>query len=245
MYHFFTAEDGMEKGFLLIKGQDVRHITRVLRLGPGDKITVSDTQDRNHLCEIAETGPDFVRVRILENELISSEMNRRITVFQGLPKSDKMDYIITKCVELGAFEIVPVEMTRTVVRLDDKKKKSRQERWQKLSESAAKQSGRGIIPSVSPVLSFDQALEKARQEDAILVPYESAENMSYTREVLSSVKEGSETAVFIGPEGGFDPKEIKQLKEAGARILTLGPRILRTETAALAFLAMAALMWEE
>ena len=245
MHHFFASGGKIQDGCLELTGPDVRHITRVLRLGPGDQLAVSDDQDRNLLCEITETGPDFVRVKVLGDALPSAEMDRRIFLFQGLPKSDKMDYIVTKCVELGVTGIVPVEMERCVVRLEDKKKQSRRERWQKLSESAAKQSGRGIIPEVGEVLSFEEALRKAAGMDYILVPYESAENMAFTRETLAEVPAGSDAAVFIGPEGGFSGKEIEKLREAGARIITLGPRILRTETAGIAFLAMAALMWEK
>ena len=245
MFHFFASGGEVTDGFLNLTGQDVRHITRVLRLGPGARLVVSDNQDRNLLCEIAETGPDFVRVKIVSEELPSVEMDRRVFLFQGLPKSDKMDYIVTKCVELGVTGIVPVEMERCVVRLEEKKKQSRRERWQKLAESAAKQSGRGIIPEVEEVLSFEAALRKAAGMERILVPYESAENMAYTREMLAGVPAGSDVAVFIGPEGGFDSREIEKLREAGAGIITLGPRILRTETAGLALLAMAALLWEK
>ena len=245
MYHFFASGGQIRDGYLDLTGGDVRHITRVLRLGPGARLAVSDNQDRNLLCEITETGPDFVRVKVIGEGLPSAEMNRRVFLFQGLPKSDKMDYIVTKSVELGAAGIVPVEMERCVVRLEEKKKQSRRERWQKLSESAAKQSGRGIVPEVEEVLSFDDALSRAKGMDSILVPYESAENMAYTRQVLAETPAGTEVAVFIGPEGGFDSREIEQLREAGARIITLGPRILRTETAGPAALAMAALLWED
>ena len=156
-----------------------------------------------------------------------------------------MDYIIQKTVELGVGRVVPVEMSRSIVRLDEKKKQSRRERWQKLSESASKQSGRGIVPEIGEVCGFQEALREARAMDAVLVPYESAENMAYTREALTGVAEGSRVAFFIGPEGGFEPAEIEALKEIGARIITLGPRILRTETAGPAVLAMAALLWEK
>ena len=244
MYHFFAPEGEFEDGLLSLTGPDVKHITRVLRLGAGHRIMVSDNQDRNCLCEITETGPDFVRVRVLE-EASSTEMNRFVTIFQGLPKGDKMDYIIEKAVELGAHALVPVEMERSVVKLDPKKKEARRQRWQAKAESAAKQSGRGIIPEIGPVSSFREALGLAGELDAIWVPYESAENMACTRELLSSLPENASVGVFIGPEGGFAPQEIELLKEAGGRLLTLGPRILRTETAGPAFLAMCTLIWEK
>ena len=245
MYHFFAPEGETEAGRIRITGPDVKHITRVLRLGPGDQIMVSDGQDRNRLCVIAETGPDFVLLEILEEAMPSPEMNRRLTLFQGLPKGDKMDYIIEKSVELGIFSLVPVEMARSVMRLDPKKKESRRQRWQAKAESAAKQSRRGLIPEVGAVCSFSEALRQAAALDMILVPYEEAGDMGLTRELLEKVPEGASLGVFIGPEGGFAPEEIEALQQAGARLITLGPRILRTETAGPAFLAMCTLMWEE
>ncbi len=244
MVHFFAPGENGETGSMSLKGPDVKHCVKVLRMGPGDRMIVSDGQDREYLCEIRETGPDFVHLDVVSDVLPSAEPNRQITLFQGLPKSDKMDYIIQKTVELGVCRIVPVEMSRSVVRLDEKKKQSRRERWQKLAESASKQSGRGMIPEIGEVCGFKEALKEARDLDRILVPYESAENMAYTRSVLAEVPEGSRVAFFIGPEGGFDPEEIAALKEIGAAIITLGPRILRTETAGPAVLAMAALLWE-
>ena len=200
MYHFFAPDGTENDGFLTITGPDVKHITRVLRLGEGDRIVISDNQDRNRLCEIAACGPDFVRVRILEEELPSSEMNRRVILFQGLPKGDKMDYIISRSVELGAAGLVPVEMARSVVKLDPKKKENRRERWQAKAESAAKQSGRGVIPEIGAVCGFAEAVRQARDLDVILVPYESAEKMAYTREVLSGIPAGASVGIFIGPE---------------------------------------------
>ena len=244
MYHFFAPGGEQADGSLLITGADVKHITRVLRLVPGDQIAVSDNQDRNRLCEITETGPDFVRLKPLDEALPSAEMNRRVTLFQGLPKSDKMDYIVTKCVELGAFSFVPVMMERSVVKLEEKKKEDRRNRWQLKAESAAKQCGRSLIPRVEKVSDFSVALAMAKEMDYLIVPYESAEDMEATRVLLKEVEAGSSLGVFIGPEGGFAPREIMELKAAGARLITLGPRILRTETAGMAFLAMGTLIWE-
>ena len=245
MYHFFAPEGETEADRIRITGPDVKHITRVLRLGPGDQIMVSDGQDRNRLCVIAETGPDFVLLEILEEAMPSPEMNRRLTLFQGLPKGDKMDYIIEKSVELGVFSLVPVEMARSVMKLDPKKKESRRQRWQAKAESAAKQSRRGLIPEVGAVCAFSEALRQAAALDMILVPYEEAGDMRLTRSILAAVPEGASLGVFIGPEGGFAPEEIEALRQAGARLITLGPRILRTETAGPAFLAMCTFMWEE
>ena len=245
MHHFFAPGGDGGSGELVIRGQDVRHITKVLRMKNGDQLIASDGRDRDYLCEIAETGPDFVRLRVIGSELPSAESSRRITLFQGLPKADKMDYIIEKTVELGVGEVVPVEMERCVMRLEESKKEKRRERWQLKAESASKQSGRSIIPEVGPVSSFAAALKRAAELDHIIVPYESAENMEYTRQTLSAVKEGESVGFFIGPEGGFAPAEIEKLKAAGAKIVTLGPRILRTETAGPAVLAMVTLLWEK
>jgi 16S rRNA (uracil1498-N3)-methyltransferase len=245
MYHFFAPEGDGESGELWVRGQDVKHTARVLRMKTGDRLIASDGRDRDWLCEIAETGPDFVRLCVVSDQLPSAEPDRRIVLFQGLPKADKMDYIIEKAVELGACEIIPVEMKRCVVQLEAGKKEKRRERWQLKAQSASKQSGRSIVPEVRAVSSFAEALKLAGTLDHVIVPYESAENMEYTRQTLSAVKQGESAGFFIGPEGGFAPEEIEQLKAAGAKIVTLGPRILRTETAGPAVLAMATLLWEK
>ncbi|MBO4873248.1 MAG: 16S rRNA (uracil(1498)-N(3))-methyltransferase [Lachnospiraceae bacterium] len=244
MHHFFAPGGDGGSGELMIRGQDVKHIVKVLRMKAGDQLIASDGRDRDYLCEIAETGPDFVRLRVIGDELPSAESSRRITLFQGLPKADKMDYIIEKTVELGVSEVVPVEMQRCVMRLEEGKKEKRRQRWQLKAESASKQSGRSLVPEVGPVSSFAAALKRAGELDHIIVPYESAENMEYTRQTFSAVKEGESVGFFIGPEGGFAPEEIEELKAAGAKIVTLGPRILRTETAGPAVLAMVNLLWE-
>ena len=244
MYHFFAPGENGALGEMRLTGQDVNHISRVLRLKVGDEITVSDGQDRDNHCAITEIGPDFVRVKVLSQSSRETECPVHFTLFQGLPKGDKMELILEKAVELGAVRVVPVEMKRSVVKLEDKKKQQRRERLQKLAEAAAKQSGRRLIPEVGEIVPFRQAVAQASELDRILVPYESAENMTHTREVLSGLRAGQQVGIFIGPEGGFDPAEIEALQAAGAEILTLGPRILRTETAGLATLAMC-MLWAE
>ena len=244
MQHFFAPSENAESGVITITGPDVNHITNVLRLKPGDRITVADGRDRDSLCEIEEAGPAFVRCKVLPEELAETECPVRIHLFQGLPKGDKMELIIQKAVELGAASVVPVEMKRSVVRLEEKKKISKAERWQRIAESAAKQCGRRIIPTVEVPMSFAKALEAAKRMQTVLVPYENADDIAATRRLLAAVPKGSDCAVFIGPEGGFDPAEIAALQAAGAKIITLGPRILRTETAGMAVLAMCTLMME-
>ena len=159
-------------------------------------------------------------------------------LFQGLPKADKMELIIQKAVELGAAEIVPVEMVRCVVKLDEKKKKSKLARWQSIAESAAKQSGRTVIPEVKAVMNFDDALKYAETLDVLLVPYECADSLKKLREKIDGLKTGMSAGIFIGPEGGYEEKEIEKAKEHGGEIVSLGKRILRTETAAIASLSI-------
>ena len=165
-----------------------------------------------------------------------------------MPKSDKMEFIIQKAVELGAAGIVPVMMKRTVVKLEDKKKDKKRERYQMIAESAAKQSGRGIIPEVTGFMSFREALQYAGKFDLLIVQYESADGIAYAREIIaqaSNLPDGANIGIFIGPEGGFAKEEIDVAKEAGAKIITLGNRILRTETAGLAVLSILMFQMEQ
>lgn len=245
MYHFFAPEAASEDGILILSGENAHHIGRVLRLAVGERVVVSDGQDCDRYCEIAGYRGRDVVLRVLPESVPEAELPVRIRLFQGVPKSDKMEWIVQKAVELGAAGIVPVQMKRCVVKLDEKQKTARRERWQKLAESAAKQSGRRVLPAVGPVMTFREAAAEAASADRILVPYESADDMEKTRQLLGSLRPGMSVAVFIGPEGGFDPEEIRILQEAGAEIITLGRRILRTETAGMAFLAMCLLMTEQ
>ena len=173
-----------------------------------------------------------VRALVLRVELPS-----RIHLFQGLPKADKMELIVQKAVELGAYEVVPVAARRCVARLDEKKAPSRINRWQGVAEAAAKQSRRGIIPQVHPVMNMREAVAYAHAMEVKLIPYELAENMGHTKEILEAVKPGTDIAVFIGPEGGFEQEEIELATAAGIEPVTLGRRILRTETAGLTVLS--------
>jgi 16S rRNA (uracil1498-N3)-methyltransferase len=168
----------------------------------------------------------------------AAELSTKITLFQGVPKSDKLDFIIQKAVELGVAEIVPVYTERTVVKLDEKKEKKKLERYNMISMSAAKQSGRGVIPTVKDYMSFKQALEYAKSFDMNIIPYEDAKGIEESRRVISEIKGKKKLGVFIGPEGGFATKEVEFAKSIGARVVTLGNRILRTETAGLAVLSI-------
>lgn len=223
---------------ITIKGPDVNHIKNVLRMRAGEKITaVDEAGGRKWICEIEEVSEDGVRCGILSEEEADTELSAKIFLFQGLPKGDKMELILQKAVELGCFEIIPVACRRCVVKLEEKKQRSRVQRWQSISEAAAKQSGRRIIPQVRDVMRFSQALSWAADMDVRLIPYEKAEGMTKTKEILGAVKPGQKIAVFIGPEGGFEESEIREAESAGAIPVTLGRRILRTETAAITVLS--------
>ena len=208
----------------------------------GDTLLVSEG-GVSHLCQIENIG-DAVAVKITEEDYQSTNLPVKLYLFQGLPKSDKMELIIQKAVELGAAGVIPVEMKRSVVKLDDKKKQSKVTRWQAIAESAAKQSKCSNIPQVFPVTSYKDAVKQAGEMDLIFVPYECAEGMKATQNALKSIKSGMSVGIFIGTEGGFEDKEIEQVTSAGGQVISLGKRILRTETAAIASLAMCMLYIE-
>lgn len=239
MHRFFVEEPAMGANNITITGGDVNHIKNVLRMSVGDKICVINGQNnKEYYCEITALGSDTVDTRICEIRESDQELANEIVLFQGLPKSDKMELIIQKAVELGVHTIVPVSTDRTVVKLDAKKEANKRKRWMSISESAAKQSGRLRIPEVTQVVSFREALEMAGKMDVRLIPYELAEGMEKTREIMSGIQPGQSVAVFIGPEGGFESSEIEKAREIGVQSITLGKRILRTETAGLVTLAM-------
>ncbi|MBP9988247.1 MAG: 16S rRNA (uracil(1498)-N(3))-methyltransferase, partial [Ruminococcus sp.] len=219
-------------------GSDVNHIKNVLRMRIGEKFIANDGNGASYCCTITEINNDYIKAAIDDGQLESNELPVKLVLFQGLPKSDKMELIIQKAVELGAYKIVPTQMKRCVVKLDEKKKKSKLARWQSISESAAKQSGRTVIPEIGDIVSFSQALEIAKEFDLILVPYECADSVSKLKEKLDNIKSGQTVAIFIGPEGGYEESEIELAKNAGGEIVSLGKRILRTETAGIAALSI-------
>lgn len=237
MYHFFVEPDQIEEERITILGEDVNHIGNVLRMKPGEKVLISAEGEMDRLCGIEEIRRDEVICRILEVRKENNELPARIHLYQGLPKSDKMELIIQKAVELGVYRIVPVSTKNTVVKLDAKKAESKVKRWNAIALAAAKQSKRSVIPEVAPVISFGQALEEVKGFDLKLIPYENADGMAKTRELMGKAAPGQDIAVFIGPEGGFDPGEIEKAKDAGTEPVTLGKRILRTETAGLCILS--------
>ncbi len=243
MYNFFVSSNQKQNDRYFITDTDFNHIRNVLRMKIGETILVSDN-GVSSLCKIEQFEENTVVAKVLEENYNDTNLPIKIHLFQGLPKSDKMELIIQKCVELGVYEIVPVEMARCIMKLDDKKKKSKQQRWQAISESAAKQSKRNSIPLISSVLTYKQALEKAKELDLILVPYESKNGMEDTKKALSEIKSGMSVGIFIGSEGGFEESEIEKALKIGGNVISLGKRILRTETAAITATSMCMLYAE-
>ena len=240
MYHFFVEPEQIGEKQIRILGQDVNHIRNVLRMKTGEQITVSSREDagRAYRCRIDSLQDEQVNAEIMWVQEADTELPVRISLFQGLPKGDKMELIIQKAVELGACEIVPVASKRAVVKLDEKKAQSKVKRWNAIAESAAKQSGRLRIPQVKPVMSFKEAAAYGAGFDRKLIPYELAKGMDETRAALKTIQPGDSVAIFIGPEGGFEEEEVKQAAAGGFVPITLGKRILRTETAGMALLSV-------
>ena len=242
MQHFFVDASQVSEETIWIEGSDVNHMKNVLRMRIGEEVTVSDGQGKEYLCQVRGFEEEQVQLKIVETKASDAELPSKIYLFQGLPKQEKMELIVQKCVELGIYAVVPVSMKRCVVKLDEKKARKKTARWNAVALSAAKQSKRGMIPRVSRVYSFHEAAEMARGLSMVLVPYEAAEGMEYSRQLVKEVKGRESVGIFIGPEGGFEPAEIEELRESGGQILSLGKRILRTETAGMAMLSV--LMFE-
>lgn len=238
MYQFFVEDAQISNGIVTIENEDVNHIKNVLRLKCGEKVRISSNSGENYFGEIDALADRMVLVRILEEHAADTELPNKIYLFQGLPKSDKLELIIQKAVELGACEIIPVAMKNCVVKLDEKKASAKQTRWQEIAKSAAKQSKRSVIPAVRRPLSYGEALEAAAALDVRLVPYENERGMAATKEAVEAVRPGQSIGIFIGPEGGFAEDEIALAKERGMQLVSLGRRILRTETAGLAMLSI-------
>lgn len=246
MHRFYVEQDLIREDYISIIGSDVNHIKNVLRLRQGDEIVICNGQGKDYYCIINRVSDNEIVAAIDTVKDTAAELKSRIVLFQGLPKKDKFELIIQKAVELGAAEIVPVMTGRVVVKLEDKKKEEKKlQRWQAIAMEAAKQSGRGIIPAVRPVHSFFDAIKALSRMELALIPYEKATDISITKELLGKIADYSRIGVFIGPEGGFEEEEIRLAMEHNIKPITLGRRILRTETAGLAILSMMMLMLEE
>lgn len=230
MHRFFVDNKNIDEKFIEIELEDVKHIKNVLRLEIGDEIEVSNKLGIDYRCKISEMNKERVMCEILDSSKSKGESSIDIVLFQGLPKSTKMELIIQKSTELGVKKIVPLVTSRCVTKINDRKKEDKKiERWSKIAEEAAKQSKRGIIPEIGNIMSFKEALDYLKHEDMVIVPYESEKNIGI-KKVLKNCT-SKKINIIIGPEGGFDESEIDELKSINAHIVTLGPRILRTETA--------------
>lgn len=246
MHRFYVTPHQVHDNIISITGPDVNHIKNVLRMKQGEEIVICNGQGKDCYCIINKLSEAEICAEIQSEQDTGTELKAKITLFQGLPKKDKMELIIQKSVELGVYEIVPVMTKRAVVKLEDKKKEEKKlERWQAIAEGAAKQSGRGIIPIIKPVQTYKEAIQNAKNMGTGIVPYENAKGMQYTKEVMNTLGQYDSIGVFIGPEGGFEDSEIEYAITNGILPITLGRRILRTETAGLAVLSMMVLMLDE
>ena len=239
MHRFFVSRSAISDGKVTIAGDDVKHIARVLRLGAGDTISICDGERTDYICTIADVQKDCVVADIKEQMPNKNESELCVTLYQGLPKGDKMDYIIQKCVELGVSRIVPVVMKRSVAKAGASSSKTA--RWQRIASEAAKQCVRGIIPVVEEPMDFSTMKKEIAQSELCIIPYEN-EHDGKLKEVLKKSVDAKNISIIIGPEGGFDEQEVISAIESGAHAVTLGPRILRCETAPVA--TVSAVMYE-
>ncbi len=242
MPKFFIENKNITNNIITIQGKDVNHIKNVLRKKSGDQLEICNkTTQQDYICEIDKLEEEKITCKILKKTENNAESKIKVKIYQGLPKSDKMELVIQKSVELGVYEIAPVEMKRCVVKLNEKDKNKKLERWQKISEVASKQSGRSIIPKINPVIKISEICEKCSQYDKFIVAYENEEETTLKQELKDIKNEQDKEikiGVLIGPEGGIDSTEIEYLQKNGAKIITLGKRILRTETVALNILSI-------
>ncbi|MCR5119822.1 MAG: 16S rRNA (uracil(1498)-N(3))-methyltransferase [Lachnospiraceae bacterium] len=241
MHHFLIDSSGLQGDVIRIEGSDVNHIKNVLRMKAGEELSVSvKGDDREYRCGIEEIRDDEVicSLRFIKEEGV--ELPFKITLFQGLPKADKMELIIQKAVELGAYEIVPVKTERSIVKFDEKKAAQKRERWQGISEAAAKQSRRAVIPEVTMPQSMKDAAAYAKDMTIACIPYELVEGMEGTKRFIEEMrsKKSGTLGIFIGPEGGFTKEEVELAEAAGVKPVSLGRRILRTETAGMTMLSI-------
>ncbi len=242
MQQIFINQSVKEQETFIVAGDDARHLSQVLRMRAGETLRVSTQAGDNYLCEIVALNKTEVTLYVLE-KMASTELEKRIYLFQAIPKGDRMETVIEKAVELGVYEIIPVEMKYCVVKLDDKKKASRLKRYQSIAEAAAKQSKRSSIPQIHDFMTYAEAVAYARQCDVCIVPYECAEGMEATKRVLTKMADASSISIMIGPEGGFADEEIEAVRE-DMDVISLGSRILRTDTAAITTMSMVMLAIE-
>ena len=237
MYQFFVDDDQIGEDTIQITGSDVNHMKNVLRMKPGEHVRISSQGGRDFLCSVETLGDHEVTLRIEKADIPGTELPAKIYLFQGIPKGERMETVIEKAVELGVHEIIPVAMKYCVVKLDEKKAEKKVARWQEIARSAAKQSKRSIVPGIHPLMGFQEAAAYAMQCDRRLVPYENEDGMAATVRAFEGLDTVGSISVFIGPEGGFAKEEIDALR-ADAEVISLGKRILRTDTASITMLSM-------
>lgn len=244
MPKFFVTQEQVNenKQEIKIKGTDVNHLKNVLRIKIEDKIEVCNLENQqSYYCQVKKIEKECITAKILEKIMQTTESNVKVSVFQGLPKAEKMELIIQKAVELGVYDITPVDMKRCIVKLKEKDSDKKIQRWQKISEVAAKQCGRNIIPEIHSVISSKDIGNKILEYDVVLVAYEEEKIITLKEELLKlkqNEQDEIKIAIVIGPEGGLENKDVEDWKENGAKVITLGKRILRTETVALQMLSI-------
>ena len=235
MYKFFVNQTQKEGDKIQIIGEDVNHIKNVLRLQKKDKIQIGEKETQNnYLCEILELTKEKVLVRIIQKIESEGESPIYIHILQGIPKFEKMEMIIEKCTEIGVSEITPIQMQRSIVKLDEKSIEKKITRWRKIAEVASKQSMRDRIPIVNKPYNLENVFSILENYDIVLVAYEKEKEVTLKQEIIKlkeDTKQTKKIAIFIGPEGGIEEREVAFLKEKGTKVITLGKRILRTETA--------------
>ena len=233
MDRFFVDKKNinLENNTCIIEGEDVKHISKVLRCRIGEELEVCDNNNNEYICEITNIDKNQVELNILEKVDIQRESDLKIKVYQGLPKGPKMEMILQKLTEVGVDEIILVQTKRTVVKVDDKKEDKKLERWERIIYEAAKQSKRGKIPTLRGVLTFKEALADMKENDFNIAPYENEKTKSI-KQAIKGVNINN-IGIFVGPEGGFEETEIEAIEDIGGQSVSLGPRILRTETASL------------
>lgn len=238
MHRFFVDRSQVEGETIWITGGDVNHIRNVLRMREGEQLQICDGSSKVRLCQIVRIESDRIQTEILSVEESFAELPAQIYLFQGIPKGDKMEWIIQKAVELGVYAIVPMRTNRVVVKLDKKKEQDRLKRWNGIAESAAKQSGRTIIPSVLPIMELEEACHFIQEFECKMIPYECAEGMEQTEKLIKKISYGNRVGILIGPEGGFEKEEVEIALQNGIEAVSLGKRILRTETAGMVVLSV-------
>lgn len=243
MPRFFVKNEQIQEKTINILGEDVKHIKNVLRKEIGNTIEICDQDtEKAYICKIAKINNESILTEITE-ELKGVDDKIEIDIYQGIPKSDKMELIIQKSVELGAHAVIPVAMKRCVVKIDSKDEIKKITRWQKIAESAAKQSGRNLIPEIRNIISINNIVQIICKYDSVIIAYENEKHNKIRSELIklkeTLYKNGNvKIAVIIGPEGGLEENDVELLKQSGAKIVTLGDRILRTETVALNVLSI-------